>query len=60
MHVAVFNDGAQLNLLRRLTEIGPELDLMLLEHFLDLYHHLPIFTVCIHGLCVCLSDILLD
>jgi hypothetical protein len=52
MHAAVFNDGAPFHFLMRLTEIGPHLDLIPLDHFLELYHHSPMLAVYIYGVCV--------
>jgi hypothetical protein len=54
IHAAVFNDGVQINFLRRLPERA-ELDLIPFEHFLELYCHSPIVTVYIYGFCVCTS-----
>jgi hypothetical protein len=55
MHAAVFNDGAPLHLLRRLTEFGPELDLILLEHLLEHYRHFHFVAVYIYAYCVSAS-----
>jgi hypothetical protein len=54
MHVAIYNDGVPMHFLSRLTELGSELDLIPLAHFLELYRHSPILTVNIYAYCVCI------